>query len=203
MKNELKLTQESGLVLAKTKKLMGLTSKLLSKDKPLSLRTAATDLSQALIAGRYRDEGDGTVTDITTGLQWQRISVGQRWENGECIGEATEHDWEQAFEVAEASDFAGYQDWRLPSLEELQSLVYCSSGKLRSWVTKGETCKGDYQRPTIVNEAFPNAPASIVWSSSPNGDYSDGVWSIGFFYGYTVDVNRNNNSCVRLVRSGQ
>jgi len=204
MKNELKLTQESGLVLAKTKKLMGLTSKLLSKDKPLSLRTATTGLSQALIAGRYRDEGDGTVTDITTDLQWQRVSVGQCWENDDCIGKATEYNWEQAFEAAGASKFAGYQDWRLPTIDELCSLVYCSSGKPRTWgVTKGEACKGDYQRPTIVTEAFPNVPVYIVWSSSPGADNLSFAWNVSFAYGGSNYSGRILNGSVRLVRSGQ
>jgi len=202
MKNELKLTQESGLVLAKTKKLMGLTNKLLSKDKPLSLRTATTDLSQALIAGRYRDEGDGTVTDPTTGLQWQRISVGQRWVNGNCIGEAAEYDWEEALEVADASDFAGYQDWRLPTIEELESLVYCSSGKPRIWLKKGEYCEGDYKSPTIVEAAFPNTSPSILFSSSPHADYLNNAWGINFYNGYSGNVSHYDYVRVRLVRFG-
>lgn len=38
-------------------------------DKPLA--------SSTLIAGIYRDHGNGTVTDTRTGLQWMRCSMGQ------------------------------------------------------------------------------------------------------------------------------
>ncbi|MEI6871170.1 MAG: hypothetical protein WCL08_02705, partial [Verrucomicrobiota bacterium] len=34
---------------------------------------------EVLLAGRYRDNGDGTVTDATTSLQWMRCSLGQEW----------------------------------------------------------------------------------------------------------------------------
>jgi len=200
MKNELKITQESSVMLAKTKKMLGLSSKLLSKDQPLSLRTATTNLSQALIAERYRDEGDGTLTDLITGLQWQRISVGQRWVNRECVGEAEKYKWDEAFEIAQSNSFAGYQDWRLPTKEELHGLVYSSSGLPNIWLKIDEKCEGDYQQPTIVEQAFPNTYPSVVWSSSQDIIYSISAWGINFYNGYTHNYNLNYNFHVRLVR---
>ncbi len=38
-----------------------------------------------LIAGRYRDLGDGTVKDTQTGLQWMRCELGKTWQNNDCI----------------------------------------------------------------------------------------------------------------------
>lgn len=35
-----------------------------------------------LIEGRYRDHGDGTVTDVQTGRQWMRCSLRQTWQGG-------------------------------------------------------------------------------------------------------------------------
>jgi len=37
-------------------------------------------------ASRFTDNGDGTVTDQATGLQWKRCSEGQDWSGGTCTG---------------------------------------------------------------------------------------------------------------------
>ena len=55
--------------------------------------------------------GDGTVTDVATGLQWQQADSG------------TGLNWEDALAYAEGLELAGHDDWRLPNAKELQSLV--------------------------------------------------------------------------------
>jgi hypothetical protein len=55
--------------------------------------------------------GDGTVTDIATGLMWQQADSGHGM------------NWEDALAYAENLELAGYTDWRLPNAKELQSLV--------------------------------------------------------------------------------
>jgi len=59
----------------------------------------------------FGDNGDGTVTDVATGLMWQQADseIGM--------------DWEEALAYAEGMELAGYDDWRLPSVKELQSIV--------------------------------------------------------------------------------
>lgn len=59
----------------------------------------------------YRDNGDGTVTDLNTGLMWQQADDG------------TARNWEDALAFAEDLELAGYDDWRLPDAHELQSIV--------------------------------------------------------------------------------
>jgi hypothetical protein len=58
----------------------------------------------------YTDNGDGTVTDLITGLMWTQGYYGKM-----TYAEA----------VASADDFglAGYTDWRLPTIKELYSLI--------------------------------------------------------------------------------
>ncbi len=63
----------------------------------------------------FEANGDGTVTDEATGLMWQQADSG------------TGMDWEDALEYAEDSTLAGYDDWRLPNVKELQSIVDYSS----------------------------------------------------------------------------
>ena len=64
-------------------------------------------------------------------------------------------------------------------------------------------CDGDYTKPTINTKAFPNTPASYVWSGSPNADYAGFAWVVFFNDGYSSDSLRFNGYGVRLVRGGQ
>ena len=206
MKNtELVSKPSSQLALAKTKKLMGFTQKILNKQGSLAVKKEDKALAQALIAGRYRDEGNGTVTDITTHLQWQRFHVGQRWGNEGVVGESDKLTFDQAAEVAQQCNYLGYTDWRVPTIDELKRLIYSSSGLPKTWNDTGEMCEGDYQKPTICLEAFPwpDFVASVVWSSSPYAGNSNGAWYIVFNYGNAGGNGRGGNLHVRLVRSGQ
>lgn len=54
----------------------------------LSLMLGAA--SSALAAKTYFDNGDGTVTDPTTGLQWMRCSMGQPCASDSCTGQVFE-----------------------------------------------------------------------------------------------------------------
>ncbi len=59
----------------------------------------------------FVDNGDGTVTDRATGLTWMKKDSGKT------------KTWKQALEYAETLTHAGYNDWRLPNVKELQSIV--------------------------------------------------------------------------------
>jgi hypothetical protein len=58
----------------------------------------------------YQDNGDGTVTDLNTGLMWQKTP-----------GDKVTYD--EAVVGADDFSLAGYDDWRLPSIKELYSLI--------------------------------------------------------------------------------
>lgn len=59
----------------------------------------------------FVDENDGTISDLATGLMWQKADTG----NG--------LDWQEALSYCENSELADYSDWRLPNVKELQSIV--------------------------------------------------------------------------------
>ncbi|OUD14482.1 caspase family protein [Thioflexithrix psekupsensis] len=157
--------------------------------------------TENLIKDRYRDHGDGTVTDIETNLQWMRCLIGQEWQNGRCQGEPQKMNSDKAQELK--INFAGHRNWRLPTIKELRGLVYCSSGKPAYFPNNGKVCEGDYQRPTLIQEAFPDAPEWFVWSGSPVSGGSDYAWNVYFFDGFGDNYYRNGNRHVRLVRGGQ
>ena len=59
---------------------------------------------------RYQDNGDGTVTDLVTRLVWQK-------------NPGPKVTWEEAVTNAKRLHLSGHDDWRLPSIKELYSLM--------------------------------------------------------------------------------
>jgi len=68
------------------------------------------DGQYAGIQPAYRDNGDGTVSDLHTGLMWQKNPGRKMTYDQAVVGNRT-------FRLA------GYSDWRLPTIKELYSLI--------------------------------------------------------------------------------
>ena len=145
----------------------------------------------------FVDNKNGTVTHKTTGLTWQKCSVGQTWAGDTCSGEATGMSWNDAMKLS--NSFAGYKDWRLPTKEELMTLRFCSDGK---YETDGScTYWEEVTKPTINSVFFPNTPSNyLYWSSSPLANSSSIAWLVNFYYGYSHYDSKFNGNFVRLVR---
>ncbi|MCI5191806.1 MAG: DUF1566 domain-containing protein [Candidatus Electrothrix sp. AU1_5] len=149
--------------------------------------------------GQYIDHGNGTVTDTKTSLMWKRCSEGLSGDNCEH-GKAEKYTWDEAKQRFKNVDYAGYSDWRIPTIDELRTLIYCSKGvekSLRSW------CKDGSTEPTINQQAFPNTVDSSVWSGSPFANDLGSGWGVYFNYGHSFAGFRNAYYAVRLVRGGK
>jgi len=68
----------------------------------------------------FQDNGNGTVTDKATGLMWMKGDSGT-FKAGR--GQDGKLNWQAALAWAETLEYAGYSDWRLPNVKELQSIV--------------------------------------------------------------------------------
>ncbi len=141
-------------------------------------------------AALYADNRDGTVTDSATGLTWMRCSVGQTWNGSTCTGTAIQYPtWTQAKSWWEATgvtrEFAGKNDWRLPSGRELQSII--------------DTLE---RSPAIDRAAFPNTPSITYWSATPH-HYPNDVLSVSFDDGWVGGQNMASPAAVRAVRGEQ
>lgn len=101
--------------------------------------------------GRYQVK-DGLVKDTKTGLMWMRCTMGQTWNGSTCEGEATVY--YKKDQIPASFSYEGYDDWHLPTLDELKTLIYCSSGKIKLEKAYG-LCDGDYSKPTIDTKVFP------------------------------------------------
>jgi hypothetical protein len=59
----------------------------------------------------YRDNGDGTITDLNTGLMWSKAVYKKKVSLIE------------AKQIAQRMTLGGYSDWRVPNIKELYSLI--------------------------------------------------------------------------------
>ena len=129
------------------------------------------------IAGDFTDNGNGTVTDNVTGLIWKQE------DNETCF-----YTWEQALTYCEDSlILAGYSDWRLPNVKELESIVDI----------------GHYAQSIDLNY-FPNTYLDEYWSSTTGADVTSYAWVVDFGGGSISWGNKGSDyHCVRCVRAGQ
>ena len=116
---------------------------------------------------KYND-GGGTVSDIATGLMWQKATA------------PGTYTWAQAISYCENLTLGGHSDWRLPTIEELDSIV-------------------DYGRvdPAIDTDYFPDTGASFYWSSTTYAYNTDYAWSMNFI----GDGNYNYKHFYNYVRA--
>lgn len=135
------------------------------------------------------DNGDGTVTDTVTNLIWDRCSQGQSGANC-ATGSATIMIWAAALTAAvtaNTANYKGYSDWRVPSKNELESLVD---------ITKATN-------PVIDLAAFPATPtSSFYWSSTTYAPDPSMAWDVYFGTGASFADVKTVGGQVRLVRSG-
>ncbi len=178
--------------------------------KPPNITASKSDNSWKTM--KHYQVKEGLVKDTKTGLMWMRCSMGQKWNGLTCQGKATEFKWKELLKASTDFKYAGYSDWQLPTIKELNTLLYCSNGKVIQYSedryygieTEGSKgCKsnsrGDYQRPTIHQAVFPNT-ASGYWSSSYNANNSGYGWGVTFYYGNDIYYHRNDIYYLRLVR---
>ncbi|MCG5493722.1 DUF1566 domain-containing protein [Ectothiorhodospira variabilis] len=123
----------------------------------------------------YINHGNGTVTDKRTSLMWKQCAEGLSGVNCES-GDPLALEFFDALAHAEASTFAGNNDWRLPNVKELSSLV--------------DVCTAF---PSINTNHFPNTPVAGFWSGSP-------ILSVSFADGNVRHAWTYESQRVRLVR---
>lgn len=140
----------------------------------------------------FIDNGNGTITHKTTGLVWKKCSEGLS--GADCAtGTAFKKNWKEALQLAGKANteiFAGYNDWRLPNIIELSSIVEYSC-----------------YNPSINQAIFPNTDAEFYWSSStfptaPTGFNDNSARCVLFRNGVSIGANKNLefDRRVRLVR---
>ncbi|SBS30024.1 hypothetical protein MAQ5080_01566 [Marinomonas aquimarina] len=146
------------------------------------------------------DEDNGVVLDHTTGLMWKRCVEG--FTGADCrSGDAMQSTFVAAVEhidaLNEGEGFAGYNDWRLPNVKELRSIVE-------------ERCA----RPSLNEEVFPlkNTDAAddrttinsmTLFTSTPTSYYDSTdtfIWTVSFGTGELDRSSLQEYNYIRFFR---
>lgn len=154
------------------------------------------------LTDRYRDNGDGTITDRLTGLVWEKKC--NNTVDPQC---PEDHDVDMMLTWNDATNrwltrlnsaggdtfrgYAGYSDWRLPTATELRRILIAP-------------CP---ERPCI-DAAFHNAPDSFTaaashWSSTTIPIDPSLAWFVDFGNGAIRANSVNEALSVRAVRGGR
>ncbi len=138
----------------------------------------------------YVDNGDGTVTDLNTGLMWQQDS-------------SEKMTYDEAVAGADTFDLAGYDDWRLPTIKKLYSLIDFSGLDPSGWESSdtsslvpfidtdyfifeyGDESAGE----RIIDSQY--ASSTLYVNTTMNGDETDfGVnFADGRIKGYGLEIH--------------
>ena len=119
-----------------------------------------------------RDDAKEIVTDHVTGLMWQ----------DDADAANVIKNWDDAKAYCEALTLGGYGDWRLPTIEELETIV-------------------DYGRyDPAIDSVFAHVTSDYYWSSTTNANYMCYGWVVHFNYGLSRNSTKDNGLHVRCVR---
>jgi len=138
----------------------------------------------------FVDNGDGTVTHNLTGLTWAKCADGKS--GASCdVGFLQSVGWQNALArvvAANAANYLGHSDWRMPNIKELESIV--------------ENCG---LNPAINKVVFPGVAqdlSSQYWSSTLDVQTAGKVWYVLFGEGATSTNFGGSPFALRLVRGG-
>ncbi|MDD2856666.1 MAG: DUF1566 domain-containing protein, partial [Desulfuromonadaceae bacterium] len=129
---------------------------------------------------RFTDNGNGTVDDNLTGLVWSK--------NANPAG--TTKSWQGALDYIKtlnSSSYMGYNDWRLPNVTELESLIDAEK----------------YNPALPGGHPFSGVQSFNYWSSTSYASNSTYAWYVYMYNGYVFNYYKSNSFYVWPVRSGQ
>jgi len=122
----------------------------------------------------FSRDSSGVVADSTTGLEWQDDYS----DNGGTVKSAT---WQDALIYCEELSLGGKNDWRLPNIRELKSIV------------------DDTKDNPAINSVFTNVAFSY-WSATTNASDSNEAWYIFSDYGNKIWLSKTFTIHIRCVR---
>jgi hypothetical protein len=162
-----------------------------------SIACAGTGQDGELQLGAVRaftDNGDGTITDEATGLEWEKLS-----NDGSVHDWNNLYTWENAFgKVATLNTmaFAGHGDWRLPNRFELETLINLAGSGPATFSAFATACPLGCT-PTTCSCTV----SGFYWSSTSYDPARQVAWCMSFVDGSTDrDLKSPSTHFARAVR---
>lgn len=141
---------------------------------------------------RFKDNGDGTLTDIQSKLTWMRCSLGQTWTGSTCIGTPVAYTWQSAQDAANKLDheggYANHVDWRVPQIPELAMIA-----------------ERQCANPRINLALFPTTPMAYFWTATTRRGHGMEAFAYVLNFGPEGAGYKNKDEVfdVRLVSGGK
>lgn len=117
----------------------------------------------------YVSNNDGTVTDLDTGLMWKQVP-------------RTAATWSAALADIEGLTDAGFSDWRMPNVKEMESLVDYTMTTFTSLTNI---------KPPAHRLLFPSATATSYWTSTTQNNDALAALVVEFGLNTTSNPQRN------------
>ena len=162
------------------------SSLLLGKSKSLM------KITKKLLESKSKELTDHKDITIIGDLMWEKK-------------ESREMSWDEGMEYAKNLRLGGYDDWRLPTKEELGEVVTLCGGEFT-------ILDDDYEEKIARNsENVPYQEAykaigfysNYYWSSTALVGNEDYAWVVDFYNGRDYWNRKSNSYYVRCVRDGQ
>jgi len=158
---------------------------------------------------RFVDNRDGTITDANTGLMWEKKCDGcsglhefrrqMRWSSAH---DETVWDWIDALNAEGGGGFAGYRDWRLANVKELQSLVdYERFNPAVATALDGARC--GLGCTDLTDPACSCTETSEYWTATTTAADASRALYVGFHLGLIGDIEKSDDLPARAVRGGR
>jgi hypothetical protein len=163
-----------------------------------AISCAGTGQDGELLMGltrQYVDDGNGTITDLRTGLTWEKLC-----DDGGVHDKDTFRTWTQAFAKVAALNglaFAGHADWRLPNVNELQSLPDYGAVLPAVSPELNTACAAGCSVLTCSCTT-----SNFYWTSTTVATNKANAWIVGFDAGAVGAGSKASSYYVRAVRGG-
>lgn len=144
------------------------------------------------------DASGNCITDQLTGLMWLK-NVG-------AINTPSTINWDAALTKAANGTWCGYDDWRVPNINELASLINYGYSRQDNWLMYGS---GDATTPACDGACFINLPSSstVYWSSSIYAYTTTARWGLNMAPSSTssfiTSLTSSNSAWLLPVRGGK